>query len=125
MEAQKIVTKAIYHQVLHHLCKNQDDLDEEGFVGLGGMISDVWGVAAPDAPIRSLLVDAIYAFTWVRSSYGWVREDRKKEQQKKLIQCFQHAPADFLAQAVVRLLDRAEYERSDGLRPDFELSNYL
>jgi hypothetical protein len=124
-DAQRIVTKAIYHRIHLHLCESGDNLDEEGFVELGGMISDIWGVAAPDAPIRRLLVDAIYAFKWVRNENGYVLPTAKAKQQDMLIRCFQFAPAEFLAQAAVRLLDRSEYKKYDGLNPNFVLENYL
>jgi hypothetical protein len=93
-KAQSIVTEEIEKCVKKFIC----DSEKEGFVELGVMVAKIWEVAPEEAPIRQLLVDAIFAFQWSTT----VNRDVEKS---GLTQCFEQLPIDCLAQVAVNLLD--------------------
>lgn len=112
VQAQGIITDAIFHYVQHVISSEDDGPCAE----LGEMVTAIWAVAAGDAPVRRLLVDTFIFYRWG----SWHAGSGREEEKERLLRCLNQAPRDFSARVTVGLLEKME--RPNGRA--FALKNY-
>jgi hypothetical protein len=111
-QAENILTEAIFHRAEQFVNARVGDPCSE----LAKMVTMIWGVAAPDAPVRRLLGDIFVFYEWRRKR----NETRRVHEMRELYKCLRSTPTDFLARVVTTLLEHRE--KPNGRC--FKLENY-